>query len=236
MQEPQQTGVWSLGQEDPLEEEMATHSSILSRIIPWTEEPGRRVTVHGVTESDTTERLSMHTGYCVTVSVIYAESLIQRQVHGKHPNNIISPGPHRLQLKCSSATKSFCRPCWSIWSPSSVSKAGLGSSLLLPSWASQVAAEARKILEELEAQRRRWRGRTLHEPTATRGYASKFLLEVALGVNLDNEVIARSLVCASMGACVCMCVHVCVVWNLWGAACPSWPEPGASSSGLHNLC
>ena len=32
--------VWSLGQEDPLEEEMATHSSILTWEIPWTEEPG----------------------------------------------------------------------------------------------------------------------------------------------------------------------------------------------------
>ena len=30
-----------LGQEDPLEEEMATHSSILAWRIPWTEEPGR---------------------------------------------------------------------------------------------------------------------------------------------------------------------------------------------------
>ena len=30
-----------LGQENPLEKEMATHSSILSRKIPWTEEPGR---------------------------------------------------------------------------------------------------------------------------------------------------------------------------------------------------
>ena len=30
----------SLGQEDPLEKEMATHSSILAWIIPWTEEPG----------------------------------------------------------------------------------------------------------------------------------------------------------------------------------------------------
>ena len=29
-----------LGQEDPLEEEMATHFSILAKIIPWTEEPG----------------------------------------------------------------------------------------------------------------------------------------------------------------------------------------------------
>ena len=35
-QEMQETGVWSLGQEDPLEEDMATHSSILARKIPWT--------------------------------------------------------------------------------------------------------------------------------------------------------------------------------------------------------
>jgi len=33
--------VQSLGQEDPLEESMATHSSILAWRIPWTEEPGR---------------------------------------------------------------------------------------------------------------------------------------------------------------------------------------------------
>ena len=32
--------VQSLGQEDPLEMEMATHSNILAGIIPWTEEPG----------------------------------------------------------------------------------------------------------------------------------------------------------------------------------------------------
>ena len=36
----QETWVQSLGQEDPLEEEMATHSIILAREIPWTEEPG----------------------------------------------------------------------------------------------------------------------------------------------------------------------------------------------------
>ena len=33
----QETQVWSLGQEDPLEKEMATHSSILAWGIPWTE-------------------------------------------------------------------------------------------------------------------------------------------------------------------------------------------------------
>jgi len=34
------TQVQSLGWEDPLEEETATHTSILARTIPWTEEPG----------------------------------------------------------------------------------------------------------------------------------------------------------------------------------------------------
>ena len=37
----QETRVRSLGREDPLEEEMATHSSILAWRIPWTEKPGR---------------------------------------------------------------------------------------------------------------------------------------------------------------------------------------------------
>ena len=36
-----ETWVQSLGQEDPLEKEMATHSSILAWRIPWTEKPGR---------------------------------------------------------------------------------------------------------------------------------------------------------------------------------------------------
>ena len=38
--EMQETWVRSLDQEDPLEKEMATHSSILAWRIPWTEEPG----------------------------------------------------------------------------------------------------------------------------------------------------------------------------------------------------
>ena len=38
MQEPQEMWVWSLGQEDPLQESMATHSSILTWRIPWTED------------------------------------------------------------------------------------------------------------------------------------------------------------------------------------------------------
>ena len=41
MQETQETWVQSLGWEVPLEEGMATHSTILAWRIPWTEEPGR---------------------------------------------------------------------------------------------------------------------------------------------------------------------------------------------------
>ena len=55
----QETWARSLGGEDPLEEKMATDSSILDWRIPGTEEPvgGRGVaTVHGISESDITER------------------------------------------------------------------------------------------------------------------------------------------------------------------------------------
>ena len=49
-----ETLVQSLGWEDPLEEGMATHSSILAWRIPWTEEPGG-YSPWGCKESDTTE-------------------------------------------------------------------------------------------------------------------------------------------------------------------------------------
>ena len=50
--------VQSLDQEDPLEEGMATHSSVLAWRILWTEEPGGLL-AHEVAESDTTERLTL---------------------------------------------------------------------------------------------------------------------------------------------------------------------------------
>ena len=49
----QETWVLSLGWEDPLEKEMATHSSTLGWRIPWTEEPGGLQST-GSQESDTT--------------------------------------------------------------------------------------------------------------------------------------------------------------------------------------
>ena len=53
MQEMQETQIWSLGQEDPLEAEMAAHSSILAWEIPWTGEPGRLLS-QGSQEMDMT--------------------------------------------------------------------------------------------------------------------------------------------------------------------------------------
>ena len=53
-----ETWVQSLDQEDPLEKGMATHSSILTWRIPWTEEPGGLHSPWGHRELDMTERLT----------------------------------------------------------------------------------------------------------------------------------------------------------------------------------
>ena len=73
MQEMLETGVLPLGGEDPLEEGMAIHSSILAWRIHWTEEPGRLQSI-GLQRVRQLKRLSAHTvpqsvlgvlGYCV---------------------------------------------------------------------------------------------------------------------------------------------------------------------------
>ena len=72
MQETQETQVRSVGSEDPLEEGLATHSSILAWRIPWTEEPGRLQSIgsHRV-------RLSMHTCRQKPVRVVFSSKKIQ---------------------------------------------------------------------------------------------------------------------------------------------------------------
>ena len=65
MQETQETWALSLGQEDPLEKEMATHSNTLAWRIPWTEEPGglwsmrSRAVEHSRAPEHTHSRLKM---------------------------------------------------------------------------------------------------------------------------------------------------------------------------------
>ena len=55
MQETQETWVWSLDEEDLLEEEMTTHSSVLAWEIPWVGEPGGLYSPQGHKESEMTE-------------------------------------------------------------------------------------------------------------------------------------------------------------------------------------
>ena len=64
----QVTQVRFLGQEDPLEKEMATHSSILAWRIPWREEPGRLQSMESQ-ESDTTYQLKNHNYMWCTIEL-----------------------------------------------------------------------------------------------------------------------------------------------------------------------
>ena len=64
MQEPQETRVQSPSQEDPREEEMATHSSVLAWESPWTEDPGG-YSPCSHKESDRTEQWNHTTRVCV---------------------------------------------------------------------------------------------------------------------------------------------------------------------------
>ena len=78
----QETQVWSLGREDPLEKGMATHFSILARRIPWTEESAGLQSLGSHRESDRTERLMLllspskasaaeHLSMCLLVSGVW---------------------------------------------------------------------------------------------------------------------------------------------------------------------
>ena len=75
----QETWVLSLGWENPLEEGMATHSSILAWRIPWTEEPGGLQTMESQ-RVDTTERINTHRNgymgaYCSNVFSLHCVCL-----------------------------------------------------------------------------------------------------------------------------------------------------------------
>ena len=63
----QETRAWYLGWEDPLEKEIAPHSSILAKRIPWTQEPGRLLSM-GLKETDRAEQLSLSPLFIYTYS------------------------------------------------------------------------------------------------------------------------------------------------------------------------
>ena len=75
-----QTQVQSLGQEDLLEKEMATHSSILPWKIPWTEKPGPLQSM-GHKGLDTTESLSLSLYYYLMVKIKQVTYLKNTKLH-----------------------------------------------------------------------------------------------------------------------------------------------------------
>ena len=78
----QETWVWSLSQEDPLEEGMATHSSILAWRIPWTEEHGGLPSL-GSQSQKRLKQLSMHTYFTRRILIFeswYKKSLIRHHL------------------------------------------------------------------------------------------------------------------------------------------------------------
>ena len=81
----------SLGQEDPLEEEMATHSSILAWRISWSEEPGGLQTMgKDRVRHDSSDLVSLHT-YFVSMCNSFLLSLLQKnqQTSGLSNTNVL---------------------------------------------------------------------------------------------------------------------------------------------------
>ena len=81
--------VWSLGGEDPVEKEMATHSSVLVWEILWTEEPGE--TIYGVTESWT-----WLSNYTTTQSLLLRYSVLEEFLCS--PASVFLPKLENLQI------------------------------------------------------------------------------------------------------------------------------------------
>ena len=79
----QDTQVRSLGQEDPLEKGMATHSSILAWRIPWTEEPGRLQSMgsHRAGYDLVTNTYTHKSEQCVSLSEVFPPNTMFLSAH-----------------------------------------------------------------------------------------------------------------------------------------------------------
>ena len=93
----QETWVWSLGPEEPLEKRMVTHSSIRAWRIPWTEEPGG-LQSRGCKELDTTEWL-IHTCLLFWVLFLFSKMWWYSEAIGRNPTNVGEQEPPRTRDK-----------------------------------------------------------------------------------------------------------------------------------------
>ena len=93
-----ETQVRSLGWDDPLEKEMAIHSSTLAWKIPWMEEPGGLQSM-GSLESDTTERLHSHFSFhALEKEVATHSSVLAWRIPGMgEPGGRPSMASHRVK-------------------------------------------------------------------------------------------------------------------------------------------
>ena len=93
----QETQVGSLGQEDPLEKEMATHSSILAWRIPWTEEPGRLQSMMSLRVGhDFTFTFTFHF-HALEKEMATHSSILAWRIPGMgEPGGLLSIGSHRV--------------------------------------------------------------------------------------------------------------------------------------------
>ena len=149
----QETQVQSPGQEDPLEQEMATHSSIPARIIPWTEEAGGLQSMGSqkswtrlstpaptIVKSSLKGRNSkLHIGIS-SLSVLHhenkppehTETYVQKKLESYRKQRLFSKGVHKIscfELQCrgSSLKGALVRSICSSWKPSQREKKNLGT-------------------------------------------------------------------------------------------------------------
>ena len=113
----QETWVQFLSWEDPLEKEMATHSSILTWRIPWTEEPGRLQSMRSQ-ESDTTYGLNHHHHHHTDTQNLSIWGFRGHIDHAQHPftkasvsdlPNSVSMNPHNQRLTIFLSSPVMCR-------------------------------------------------------------------------------------------------------------------------------
>ena len=98
-----ETRVHSLGREDPLEKEMATHSSILAWRIPWTEEPGRL-------QSTGSQRVG--DDWATSLSLSSSGGLVVKDLPANAWDMGSIPGSGKIQITCHRGTKPTLPNYW----------------------------------------------------------------------------------------------------------------------------
>ena len=112
MQETQETWVSLLDQEDPLEEDMADHFSVLARRIPWTEEPGGLQSIQSQRVGNK-KQLSIHSYPINNVVIVSSEQQRDSAIHIYV--SILPQTPLPSRLPHNTEKTSICytvSPCW----------------------------------------------------------------------------------------------------------------------------